>query len=306
MKFCLFNSYLYRLIANKWHQYKVKRNPRAEMERYYQKAFKRKPNIDNPKDLIEKIYWLTLYSDTSLWSLCADKYRMRSYINECGLGDYLPKLLCKWDKAESIDFNNLPDEFILKTNNGCATNVVVPDKSKVDLKEIKRFFSKELKLPFGYSGGQLHYTKIMPCIIAEELLHSDTEQNVLSPNSLIDYKVWCINGQPECILIVYDRKGHNYCLDLYDIQWNRMMDKLQPCEGCEYRNSEIPKPKCLDKMLDMAKVLSKPFPEVRVDFYVINDKPIIGELTFTTGFGYFTNDYYGYLGSKMNLNSITH
>lgn len=305
LKSKLNNWYLYRLVANRWHQCAVRKDPRAEMERCYQIAFHKKPDIDHPKDLIEKIFWLTLYSDMTLWSLCADKYRMREYVKSCGLSDYLPKLLGKWDKAEDIDFKDLPNEFILKTNNGCATNIIVRDKSKANLSKTKKFFERELKLPFGYSGAQLHYTKIEPCIIAEELLHSNPEQDAISPNSLIDYKVWCINGQPESILIVYDRKGHHYCLDLYDTNWNRMMDKMQPCEGCEYRDKEVPKPKCLEQMLDMATILSKQFPEVRVDFYIIGETPIIGELTFTTGFGYFTYDYYLELGERIDLSNTT-
>lgn len=297
-------SYYYRKLAALVHARSVKKDPRMEMKRYYNTVWGIDPNIDNPTDLIEKTYWLLLYTDTSLWTLCADKYRVRDYIKEKGLGDYLPKLLGKWDKASLLDFSSLPKEFILKTNNGCGTCHIVNDKSSVDMKSLKKGLRQDLSIPFGYAGAQLHYLTIEPCIIAEELLHSDEEQNRISPNSLIDYKVWCINGNPESILIVYDRRGHHYCLDLYDTQWNRMMDKMQPCEGCEYREDPIPQPQCLSQMLEMAKLLSKPFQEVRVDFYVVGGKPIIGELTFTTGFGYFTNEYYDYLGSKMDLNKV--
>ena len=298
-------SYLYRRIAAKIHARSVKKDPRMEMNRYYSSVWGFEPNIDNPTDLIEKTYWLLLNTDTSLWSLCADKYRVREYVQSKGLQEFLSKPLGVWEDPASIDFTKLPDEFILKTNNGCGTCHVVNDKNAVQKEAIIRILKQDLSIPFGYAGAQLHYLSIKPCVIAEELLHGDAEQNALSPNSLIDYKVWCINGQPESILIVYDRRGHHYCLDLYDTNWKRMSDKMQPCEGCEYRDGEIPKPPCLEQMLEMASKLSEPFPEVRVDFYIVDGKPVIGELTFTTGFGYFTKDYYNYLGSKMDLTKNT-
>lgn len=305
IKESLNKSYLYRRIASKIHASSVKKDPRKEMKRYYSTVWGFEPNIDNPKDLIEKTYWLLLNTDTTMWSLCADKYRVRDYVKSRGLEGFLPKLLGVWDTPDSMDFTPLPNEFILKTNNGCGTCHVIDDKNTLDKKSIIKKLKQDLSIPFGYSGAQLHYLAIKPCIIAEELLHGDARQDAISPHSLIDYKVWCINGTPESILIVYDRRGHHYCLDLYDTQWQRMMDKMQPCEGCEYREREIPKPLCLEKMLEMATVLSEPFPEVRVDFYVVNGNPIIGELTFTTGFGYFTKDYYNYLGSKMDLTKYT-
>lgn len=298
------DSAIYQHLASATHRFFIMVDPQIEMKRVYKKVFHKNADLENPKDLVEKTYWLQLHSDTSLWTRCADKYGLRGYVEELGLKQYLPELYRKWDSADDIDLTGIDKPCILKTNNGCAQCVIVKNPRSVDVAKIQKKFKRWLSVPYGYAGGQLHYTKIRPCIIAEELLYGDEEQRTFSPNSLVDYKVWCINGQPESVLIVYDRIGHHYCLDLYDIDWNRMIDKLCPYKGCEYRDTEIPRPQCLEKLLQMATILAKPFPEVRVDFYIINGEPVIGELTFTTGYGYFTEEYYNYLGSKIDLSKV--
>ena len=261
-------------------------------------------NIDEPKSLIEKITWLELNTDTSLWTLCADKYRMREYVEQCGLGDYLPKNYGHWDNPDDIDFSLLPEEFVLKANNGCGSVRIVRDKSKLDERAAKRDIKRWLKRPFGYMGAQTHYLSIKPCILAEELLHQDEDQKAFSPESLVDYKVWCINGEPENILVVYGRNSAGYSLDLYSTEWNRIDDKLKKSGHFVFKEKVIAKPDCLDEVLFVAKKLAEPFPEVRVDFYIVDGKPVIGELTFSTGYGYFTDDYYNYLGSKIILPKV--
>ena len=258
-------------------------------------------DIDNPKSLIEKITWLELNTDTSLWTLCADKYRMREYVARCGLSEYLPKNYGHWENPSDIDFSQLPNEFVLKANNGCGTVKIIRDKSTINEKKLKKELKRWLKRPFGYMGAQSHYLSIKPCILAEELLHQDEEQKAFSPESFVDYKVWCINGKPENVLVVYGRNDAGYSLDLYDTSWERLDEKLKKNGHFVFRVEKIPKPDCLDEMLSMAKKMAEPFPEVRVDFYVVDRKPVIGELTFSTGYGYFTDEYYEYLGTKVDL-----
>ncbi len=258
-------------------------------------------NIDKPKSLIEKITWLELNTDTSLWTLCADKYRMREYVAKCGLEKHLPKLYGHWDNPNDIDFNQLPDEFVMKANNGCGTVKIIKDKSTINEKRLKKELKRWLKYKFGYMGAQTHYLSIKPCILAEELLHQDDNQKSFSPKSMVDYKVWCINGIPESILVVYGRNDSGYSLDLYDIEWKRINDNLKQNGHFVFHEKEVPKPKCLKKMIEMAKTLSEPFVEVRVDFYIVDENPIVGELTFSTGYGYFTDKYYEYLGRKVDL-----
>ena len=286
------------------HKNSVSKDPRAEANRSYYSFFRKTIDWENPRDLIEKIFWLQLNSDTTLWTKYADKYLVRNYIKECGYEDNLPQLYGKWDNASDIDYNELPDRFVLKTNNGCGTVVVVRNKSELNTKSVNKQLNQWLAIPFGFRGAQLHYTKIKPCIIAEELLVGDKEDNLVSPNSLIDYKVYCINGEPEAIWVSYDRTRNGVNMSMYDLTWKKMSQNLISSNYYTYSDREINKPSCLQELLNMSRKLSKQFPQVRIDFYVINNKPIIGEMTFTTGWGFFTHDFYNYLGSKIDLNKI--
>ena len=248
-----------------------------------------------------KTYWMLNYTDTSLWTLCADKYRMREYVAQVGLSDSLPKLYHVWQPGETIEFSQLPAQFVLKANNGCGTVLVVTNKADYKETRINDMVRKWLRSPFGYVSGQSHYLNIPPCIIAEELLENDFAQRQVSPHSLIDYKIWCINGKPECILTAYNRQGTTYYLDLYDTTWNRISEHLRHPGHYKFSETPLPKPTCLSQMLEMATRLAAPFKEVRVDLYAISGKPVIGELTFTAGFRNFTEEYYQYLGSKIEL-----
>ena len=297
----LYGDYLYRKDK---HQFD--KDPKLVADARYRLVVKRSIDWETPKDLCEKIYWLLFNTDTSLWTKCADKYLVREYVKERGCGDYLVKLYGHWDNPTAIDFTLLPDKFVLKANNGCGTVMVVKDKSKLDEEYVKKILCKWISRPFGYSGGQLHYLPIKRCIIAEELLEEEGKQKELSPTSLIDYKIWCINGVPQCILVVFGRTNMLYYRQVYDLQWNKMPEVMNMRSNghYDYKDVDIPKPECLAEILNIAYKLSEPFPEVRVDLYVIKGKPYFGELTFTAGMGSFTDEYYKYLGEKIDITTF--
>lgn len=276
--------------------------PKYLANQVYRYIFKKDINWKNPTNLIEKIYWLQLNTDTSLWTLCADKYRVRQFVEERGCGEILNKLYGVWNNADEIDFDSLPNSFVLKTNNSCGQIILVKDKKELDIADAKRKLKTWMNTTYGYQGAQLHYTRIKPCIIAEELLSDNNNAEA----SLTDYKIWCFNGKAEFILIVYDRgwddSGSNkYLLSTYDLEWNNTSALTLKTNNQHYSGASIPKPTSLKEMIEYAQKLSKGMPECRVDFYEINGKPIFGEMTFTTGYGYFTNDFYEYLGSKIDL-----
>lgn len=283
--------------------YKI--NPRYASDIMYFRAFGKKQDLDNPQNLIEKINWMQFNADTSLWTKCADKYRMREYVEKKGLGENLPKLYGHWDNPDDVDFEMLPNEFVLKSNNGCGTVKIVRDKSQLDIPATRKLMKRWLK-PYGYVGGQTHYLRIKPCIIAEELLHQDESEKAFSPSSLVDYKMWCINGEPESIWVAFNRHNALYVnMALYDTSWNPIQHYLRNTKLETYNpDIDVPRPSCLDEMFDIARKLSFPFPELRLDFYVINGKPYIGEMTFTSGYGFYTDDYYDYLGGKMDISNV--
>ena len=263
-------------------------DPRIEMARCFHKVFGEFPNFKRPKSFIEKIYWLQLNTDTELWSLCTDKYRVREYVTRKGLGMYLNTLYAVWEKPDDVDLSFLPKEFILKSNNGCNQLIVVKNKDEVDVKGVLKQLRWWYKHPFGVSGGQLHYLKIKPCIIAEKLLPI-SEGEI----SLIDYKIWCFSGEPYCILVTFGRTESTVNIALYDLEWNPMPQYIKSTgHVLAQSGKEISRPECLEEMLRISKILSDGIPQVRVDLYNIKNRPVFGELTFSTGFGYFTDDFY--------------
>ena len=248
---------------------------------------------------------MELNTDTSIWSQCTDKYRVREYIGKLGLLDYMPKLYGHWDRVNDIDFDKLPNSFVIKSNNGCATVEVVKDKSAVNLRKLKIKLWEWLHLPYGGDNAQMHYWAIKPCIIAEELLHNDYEE--LSPRSLIDFKVYCINGKPQFIWVAYNRVNMHVHVQCFDTNWKPLPEYLvNTMSHYVYDPSDkpIPKPDCLQEMLAIAAKLSAPFPQLRADFYIVNGKPVIGEMTFSQGYGFLKKEVYDKLGAMIDLKQL--
>lgn len=260
-----------------------------------------KMNLTSPNNLIEKIVWMQFHTDTSLWTTCADKYSVRSYVEEKGLSHILPKLYGTWEKVADINWNLLPQKFVMKTNNSCGQNLIVRNKHELDIDNTKIKLDKWLKERYGHKNAQLHYLRIKPRIIAEELLE---DPSLPKGTNLIDYKIVCINGEPESILVVSDRQHNEYKVSFFDLEWNNISEKALNKDSNHYGNISVPRPKNLETMIEYARILSAPFPQVRVDFYDINGKIYFGELTFTTGYGYRSFEYSEYLGSKINLSKI--
>lgn len=294
------NSKLVRELVYQLHKYAALKDPYSEANRVYKECFGKDIDWNSPKDMMEKIYWMMFNTDTSLWTRCADKYRVRGYIEEMGMANLLPKLYGMWEKAEDIDFDSLPNQFVLKANNGSGTVEIVRDKRLLDVEKLRNKAKEWLKYTYGYNGAQMFYTKIKPCIIAEELHHTEGDK------SLIDYKIWCFDGEPESVWVAYDRKKVGAVkMALFDLDWNPLPQHLKSTPHYVYDpNDMIPRPESLDDMLDACRKLTKPFKEVRADFYDVNGKAYFGELTFLSGYGFYTKDYYDYLGSKIFLEDL--
>lgn len=244
---------------------------------------------------------MQFHTDTSLWTKCADKYQVGDYVKSKGLESLLIKIYGKWDSADEIDFDMLPDSFVLKTNNSCGQNLIVRDKQELDIKEARQKLNSWLRQSYGHHNAQLHYTRIKPCIIAEELL---IDPSLEPGENILDYKVWCFDGSPETIMTVCGRRGSQYYVSFYDLDWNNISHKVLNPKSPHYGNISIPRPKRLKEMLDYAAELSSGLPEVRIDFYNIDGIIHFGEMTFTTGFGYCSEEYYDYLGSKIDLSKV--
>lgn len=242
--------------------------PVAVVKMRYLIRFKRLPNLKNPHDLNEKILYQKLYTDTTLWSRLADKVVVRDYVKECGLESILTKLYAVWDKTTDICFDELPDAFMLKSNNGDGkgTNIAIFDKKGLSASDIKSLKDKAAgwlrQKNIGALSAEPHYKFIKPLVFAEELLPIPKGEK-----SMVDYKLWCFNGEPYVFLVFSNRKsGGEAEIACYDLEWKDRSDLLAKNKHYHIRNSGLNRPENLESMIEYARILAKPFPQVIVDF----------------------------------------
>lgn len=266
-------------------------------------------HLSHPKDLNEKILWLTLHTDTSEWSRLADKYEVRGYVKECGLADHLVRLYGLYNSMSEVDFGALPDAFVLKPTHGSGDVVVIKDKSKVDLDAIRTKIQNELNEHICTSAAELHYSRIPHRVVAEELLVNDVESMKYS-STLIDYKIWCFNGVAQFIWVCMNRFVRNKDgaeVMTYDRGWNAHPEycRITP----DFSLAEpMPKPAGYENMLEVAEKLAAKFPIVRVDLYNLNGKIYFGEMTFTS-YGaimdFYSDQFLQMCGSMITLPEAT-
>ena len=270
------------------HRLKLKfMGAKGRAEVYYRDAFGRDINWENPEDLNQWINKLAFTTDTREWSRLADKYAVREYVESKGLGHTLVPLLAVWDRPEDIDFNALPDSFVLKATNGSGDVRIISNKSDAHVDEIRSYFKHLFRHPFGKASAEPHYLRIKPRVVAERLL--DKNEQSLESTSLIDYKVWCIGGEPQLVLVVANRSGRHYETAVYDICWVRREEWVNHSDSSRKAASDVPRPKTFEEMLECARVLSMGFPQVRVDFYEVAGHLYFGEMTFTAACGRMTS-----------------
>lgn len=238
---------------------------------YYRILLHERMDLKNPRCLNEKLQWLKLnyYPNDKLAIKCTDKYQVREYVEQKGLGEYLTGLIGAWEQVEDVDWDNMPDKFVLKCTHGCAYNILCADKKSFDREAAKKSLSKWLKEDFGKFNVEPHYSKIKPRrIICEEFLGT----------KIIDYKFFCFHGEPKFFYVssdlVHDRQA--------EIGFFGMDGEKLPLIREDYKDiGNIQMPPCYDKMVEAAKILSADFPFVRVDFFLIGDEFKFAELTFS-------------------------
>ena len=272
----------------------------AEARRRYYWTTGKKLNYRNPKDISEKLMWLTRYDRDPLKTQCADKYLVRDYVRQKGLGDLLIPLLGVWDHASDIDFSTLPDKFVLKCNHGSGWNVICTDKEKLDLDDTRKKLDTWLGMTYGVDLQEVHYFDIPPKIVCEEFMP-------MLGGDVVDYKFHCSRGKVHSCFVAYDRSPvdpHQVCYDHYDIDWNRTDDikeKFRP------NRRLLPKPQQYERMLEIASKLSEDFNYVRVDLYNCDGRIFFGELTFTPYSGiqtFYRQSMLDELGDFVSLKGI--
>lgn len=237
-------------------------------------------DLDRPVLFTEKIQWLILHDNTSKKAELADKYLVREWVKNKIGEQYLIPLLGVWDDFESIDFEQLPEKFVLKCNHGSGYNYIVKDKDKMNYEKIKKKFEKWMKINFAFRVTlELQYRNITRKIIAEKYIEQ-------LDGNLLDYKVHCFMGEPCYIQVIGDRDlmRHTGQQMIFDVLWNE-----QTWGFGDYPKyiRKIQRPDALEQMLDLSRKLSYGFVYVRIDFYIIENQPMFGEMTFTPGGGIY-------------------
>ena len=249
-----------------------------KLERQYLAKTGRHLDIRHPQTFTETIQWMKIYDSSFLKAYCADKITLHDYsIKKLGYDLCIP-LLATYENPADINWDNLPNQFVIKCNHGSGYNIIVTDKNKIDKIKVIEQLNSWLKTDYGTIGYELHYNLIHKKVLIEEYKANDGQPD------LIDYKLFCFNGVPKFWQVITDR-SHNEHISHYDMNW-----QYSPVYDWKKYDSinNIPKPSHYDMMVDVANILNKDFNFVRVDFYIINDTVFLGELTFTPADGYQT------------------
>lgn len=245
-------------------------------EKYIKKQFKKYLGYEidfnkEPETFNQKIQFRKLYDNNPLYSICADKYRVREYVKEKIGEEYLIPLYLVTDKLTEEQWDKLPNSFVAKANHDSGTVKIIKDKNKVDKKKIIKELNMSLKFDYGIISMEKYYSNIPRKIIVEKYLKEE----------IVDYKFLCFNGKVEMLFLCLNRNSTGLNVDFYSKEWEKL-----PFER-HYKNSDkiINKPDNYEKMIEISEKLAEDFDFVRVDLYEVNNKIYFGELTFCPGSG---------------------
>lgn len=267
------------------------------------------PNLKNPKTFSEKLQWLKLYDRKPQYTKMVDKITAKEYVSKTIGEKYVIPTLGVWNSFEDIDFESLPDKFVLKTNNGGGSNGVVICKNKAtfDKKNAKKKLVESMKQNIYRTHREWPYKNVKPKIFAEVYLE---ETHTIQKEDLNDYKWFCFNGEPKYCQVIQDRNTKE-TIDFFDTEWNHqdfvgLQSPIGEILGVSLKNADkLPlRPSGLKTQLDIARQLSKGLPFSRIDLYEVSEKEYFGEITFfpLSGFGkFFPDDYNQLLGAMLRL-----
>lgn len=258
--------------------------------------FHRFANLKKPQTFNEKLQWLKLHDHNPLYTTLVDKYAVKKWVADKIGEQYVIPTLGVWKRAEDIEFDNLPNQFVLKVNHNSGGLVICRDKSKLDKKATIGKLSQTLKNNGYWYGRELPYKNVKPCILAEKYMIDDKTQE------LRDYKFFCFNGIPKMLFIASDRQNlqEETKFDFYDMDFNHLSFTNGHPNALQFPK----KPVTFETMRQLASQLSKNMAHVRVDLYEINGQVYFGELTLYhwSGFKPFSPQKWDYnIGSWLTL-----
>lgn len=273
---------------------------RLSDEKFLKLKYKRKFNkelcLNNPQTFNEKLQWLKLYDRKDIYTTMVDKYEVKTYVSDMIGEEYIIPTLGIYNKFEDVNFDKLPNQFVLKCTHDSGGLVICKDKKNFNKKDARKKINKCLKRNFYYEFREWPYKNVKPKILVEKYIKNDNEED------LIDYKFMCFNGKAKYIFVCSNRHtktGLN--IDVFDINWTKM-----PFGRLQHPNSSnnIEKPKKLSQMIELSEKLAKNNSFIRVDFYEVSKKIYFSELTFypSAGFESFDPEEYDkILGDMIEL-----
>ena len=245
-------------------------------EKYIFNVFKlrmgRELDLTNPTTFSDKLQWMKLYDHNPLYTKLVDKYEVKQYISEKIGAQYVIPTFGVWDNVEDIDFDSLPNQFVLKCTHDSGGLAICKDKKAFDVKKAKKKLKKSLKRNFFYMGFEWPYKNVKPRIIAEEYMED------AKTKELRDYKFFCFKGEVKALFIATERQkeGEDVKFDFFDADFNHLPFR----QGHENATILPEKPICFEEMKTLAAKLSAELPQVRVDFYEVDGRVYFGEMTF--------------------------
>ena len=238
-------------------------------------------NIENPQTFNEKLQWLKLYDRKEEYTAMVDKFAVREYIAQTLGEEYLIPLLGVWENPEDIDFDTLPDKFVLKCNHNSGTGMCIcKDKKKLDIPKVKKELKKGLKEDYFILSREWPYKNVKRRIIAEQYMEDKN-------GDFVDYKFFCFNGKADNVMVCLERNTGDTKFYFFDREWNLLRLNKRGKDAPE--GFTIRKPECIDKMFEIAAVLSENKPYSRIDLYEVDGKIYFGEITFFPDSGFDPN-----------------
>ncbi len=266
------------------------------LRRLYKLRMGKELNLENPQTFSEKLQWLKLYNRKPEYTQMVDKVGAKEYVANIIGEEYIIPTIGVWDRAEDIDWDSLPNQFVLKCTHDSGGIVICKDKATLDIQKATKKLKKSMQRDYFYDNREWPYKNVKKRIIAEKFIEVQGHQDIP------DYKFFCFNGEPMYCQVIRDRNTKE-TIDFYDMEWNHMpFVGLNPIAT----NGETPvaRPLCIEDMICICKKLSKNIPFSRIDLYVIDDKEYFGEITFfpASGIGWFRPEEWNYtFGSWIKL-----
>lgn len=256
-------------------------------------------DLDKPKTFNEKLQWLKLYDRRPEYTTMVDKYEVKAYVSDRIGEQYIIPTLGVWNHFDEIDFDELPDRFVLKCTHDSGGLSICKDKVNWNKAAAKEKLEKSLKRNYYYAGREWPYKNVTPRIIAEQYMQ---DEGVSGNTDLTDYKFYCFNSNVDCVMVCYDRGTGDTKFYFFDPEWKLKRINKRGKEAPS--DFSLPKPVCIDEMFEIAAKLSKNIPFVRVDLYQSNNQVYFGEMTFYPQSGWDPNylpETDLYFGSLIDL-----